>query len=302
MVTKLVLLLTICLFLCLCGLTAEASAVPDEYMVKTNCKYRCGNVVIPYSFGIGESCYMNEWYSVNYSSTNNSSGGAKKAFLNHTKLNLELLNVSLDFQTVTVNSPIASFDQREGVIRNSSESIDLVGSPFLFSRLDNIFVVLGCGHAELMDGYGKTLAGCTSINCSHSYYTGQGCYGINCCQTSISAIDTYYLDAYSVSLSSTPDDHEGNNDSNSTIHSFLVDRDWFSRNFTKPDDVPGVKYDAPLSLLWIIKEGDNASCNASIYYDSMFGSYSRSYCGCESSEEGNPYLSDGCHGTHFFLN
>ena len=58
---------------------------------------------------------MNEWYSVNCITINTSSG-AEKPFLNHTKLNLELLNVSIELQTVTINSPIAiaSYDQQRG--------------------------------------------------------------------------------------------------------------------------------------------------------------------------------------------
>ena len=59
---------------------------------------------------------MNKWYSVNCNTINTSSD-AEKAFLNHTKLNqLELLNVSIELQTVTINSPIAiaSYDQRQG--------------------------------------------------------------------------------------------------------------------------------------------------------------------------------------------
>ena len=74
---------------------------------------------------------MNEWYSVNCNTINTSSG-AEKAFLNHTKLNqLELLNVSIELQTVTINSPIAiaSYDQRQG--SSVQKSIDLAGSPFL---------------------------------------------------------------------------------------------------------------------------------------------------------------------------
>ena len=74
---------------------------------------------------------MNEWYSVNCNTINTSSG-AEKAFLNHTKLNqLELLNVSIELQTVTINSPIAiaSYDQRQGSL--VQKSIDLAESPFL---------------------------------------------------------------------------------------------------------------------------------------------------------------------------
>ena len=64
--------------------------------------------------------------------TINSSSGAEKAFLNHTKLNqLELLNVSIKLQTVTINSPIAiaSYDQRQD--SSVQKSIDLSGSLFL---------------------------------------------------------------------------------------------------------------------------------------------------------------------------
>ena len=304
MVMKSVLLPTIYLILCL-SQTSEASP-PDDYMVKPNCRYRCGNVSIPFPFGMGRSCYMNEWYSVNCITINTSSG-AVKAFLNHTKLNqLELLNVSIELQTVTINSPIAiaSYDQRQG--SSVQKSIDLAGSPFLFSRLDNIFVVLGCGHAKLMDGE-KIWAGCTSISCSRNYSTVQGCYGISCCQTTIPCIDDYYLTSYSVNLSSTSDvgEENGTGGSNySSTHAFLVDKDWFSRNFALPDDVPGVQYYAPLSLFWIIKEGDNSTdnCNYTSYYSSMSGSYVHSRCGCDVREEGNPYLPDGCHGTLFFHN
>ena len=299
-----VLLPTICLILLCLTQTAEASPL-DEYMVKPNYRYRCGNVSIPFPFGMGPSCYMNEWYSVNCI-TINTSFGAEKAFLNHTKLNLELLNVSIELQTVTINSPIAIafYDQRRGVRNNSvQKSIDLAGSPFLFSRIDNLFVVLGCGHANLMEGE-KIWAGCTSISCSRNYSTVQGCYGISCCQTTIPSIDDYYLTSYSVDFSSTPDG-EGNstNGSNSSAYAFLVDRDWFSGNFTLPDDVPGVQYYAPLSMFWIIKEGDNSSyrCNYTSYKSSISGSYVHSPCDCNARYEGNPYLPDGCHGTLFFL-
>ncbi|KAJ9677118.1 hypothetical protein PVL29_022225 [Vitis rotundifolia] len=284
MIMKLVLLLIIS-FLCL---TAEASP-PLEYLVKPNCQSQCGNVVIPFPFGIGESCYLNEWYSVKCSDI--SSGGATaKPFLNHTKLNLELLNVSLKHQTVTVYSPIASYDQQGGG-STSQPSINLDQSPFVFSSLDNIFMVLGCGHAQLMD-HENIWAGCTSI-CNHSY-TAQRCYGINCCQTTIPSTDSYYLNNYRVSFAP---DGERNNDSTSTTHAFLVDRNWVSRNFTKPEDVAGVNY-APLSLFWMIKEGDNASsdCKGTIaYYSSMIGSYVRYPCDCQVRQEGNPYLSGGCH-------
>ena len=285
-------LLLIISFLCL---TAKASSPPDEYMVKPNCRYRCGNVTIPFPFGIGDSCYLNVWYSVNCSV--NMSSGAEKPFLNHTKLNLELLNVSLEHRTVEVNSPIASYDQRQGESNTSQPSIDLDQSPFLFSRMDNIFMVLGCGHAHLME-HGKIRAGCTSI-CNDSF-PAQGCYGINCCQTTIPSTKSYYLNNYNVSFNLL---NNITRNQNTSTHALLVDSDWFS-GFTKPADVIAVGY-APLSLLWMIKDSDAASsyCNGSIYYSRQVGGYIRYSCYCERwNYEGNPYLIDGCHGTPFFLN
>ncbi|KAL6319221.1 hypothetical protein AAG906_013895 [Vitis piasezkii] len=248
MIMKLGLLLIIS-FLCL---TAKASSPPDEYMVKPNCRYRCGNVTIPFPFGIGDSCYLNVWYSVNCSV--NMSSGAEKPFLNHTKLNLELLN---------------------GGSNTSQPSIDLDKSPFLFSRMDNIFMVLGCGHAHLME-HGKIWAGCTSINCSDSF-PDQGCYGINCCQTTIPSTKSYYLNNYNVSFNLL---NNITRNQNTSTHALLVDSDWFS-GFTKPADVIAVGY-APLSLF--------------IYYSRQVGGYIRYSCYCERwNYEGNPYLIDGCH-------
>ncbi|XP_059590136.1 wall-associated receptor kinase-like 6 isoform X2 [Vitis vinifera] len=283
MIMKLGLLLIIS-FLCL---TAKASSPPDEYMVKPNCRYRCGNVTIPFPFGIGDSCYLNVWYSVNCSV--NMSSGAEKPFLNHTKLNLELLNVSLEHRTVEVNSPIASYDQRQGESNTSQPSIDLDKSPFLFSRLDNIFVVLGCGQAKLMD-HENVWADCTSI-CNNSY-PAQGRNGFNFCQTPILSTDSYYRNNYLVGFTRGC---EGNNYSNSTTHAFLVDRHWFSHNSTKPEDITRVKY-APLSLLWKTKSGDNASsdCNRIAYYNPMMGLYVHYSCSCPLRHEGNPYLPKGC--------
>ncbi|KAL6318866.1 hypothetical protein AAG906_001339 [Vitis piasezkii] len=277
MIMKLGLLLIIS-FLCL---TAKASSPPDEYMVKPNCRYRCGNVTIPFPFGIGDSCYLNVWYSVNCSI--NMSSGAEKPFLNHTKLNLELLNVSLEHRTVEVNSPIASYDQRQGESNTSQPSIDLDKSPFLFSRLDNIFVVLGCGQAKLMD-HENVWADCTSI-CNNSY-PAQGRNGFNFCQTPIPSTDSYYLNNYRVGFTRGC---EGNNYSNSTTHAFLVDR-----------------HCEVCSVIIVVedKSGDNASsdCNRIAYYNPMMGLYVHYSCSCPLRHEGNPYLHKGCdHGMHFFL-
>ncbi|GJT04232.1 wall-associated receptor kinase-like protein 1 [Tanacetum coccineum] len=114
----------------------------------------CGEVMIPYPFGIGSNCPLNEWYTVDC----NSSKPYLSAFNN-----LEILNVSLEQQTVTLNSTIISNCQNSIRYSYDIPSFNLSGSPFVFSKYYNIFVVKGCGNAVISED-GNVLAGC-STNC-----------------------------------------------------------------------------------------------------------------------------------------
>ena len=259
---------------------------PLEYLVKPTCTdFNCGNFTIPYPFGMGEVCYANSWYSINCNHA--------KPFLNHTRLNLEVLNISLDYQKVTVNSPISSLcKDTEEVMTETKANIDLNQSPFSFSRLDNIFMVLGCGGARLMDKSNEAmaLASCETI-CESGYVDTKICYGINCCQTTIPHANNYFRNNYSVNLTTE------SKETGCVTHALMVDGDWFSRNFSS-QDVIKMGY-APLALAWTIEENDeyaSSRCNRSLHYDLDRGTYSRDPCTCGSKTEGNPHLKNGCQG------
>ena len=53
---------------------AEAAAAP---IAKPDCNSRCGNLEIPYPFGIGHDCYMDKLFEV----VCNGTGSSAKAFL-----------------------------------------------------------------------------------------------------------------------------------------------------------------------------------------------------------------------------
>ena len=251
---------------------------PPRYLVKPTCNNStCGNFTIPYPFGMGEACYADIWYSINCNHS--------KPFLNHTGLNLEVLNISLDDQTVTVNSPISSLCNH-GNGTETKASIDLNRSPFVFSRLDNIFMVLGCGSARLMNQSKAVIAGCGSI-CLNDSASDKECYGVHCCQTTISSTTTYFLRKYSVN-STTEDKETG------CVRHALVDGDWFSRHFSR-QAVTKMGY-APLVLKWTIVGDDRYAshrCGNFLHY----GYETEGGCTCDWNEEGNPYLENGCHGT-----
>ncbi|KAL8246533.1 hypothetical protein R6Q59_007749 [Mikania micrantha] len=137
-----------------CDLQEESLLVDNPYLkggckryeiipryAKTGCKDKCGNIRIPYPFGIGATCAVNHWYIIDC----NSSTPYLPA-LNH----LKVLGVDLKNQTVTVGTPTITNCQNP--VLNSSEimGIDLGGSPFFFSNTHNKFVFKGCGDGVML--------------------------------------------------------------------------------------------------------------------------------------------------------
>ncbi|KAL9999887.1 putative wall-associated receptor kinase, galacturonan-binding domain-containing protein [Helianthus debilis subsp. tardiflorus] len=154
--------------------TTIATVVPRY--AKPGCNDTCGNVRIPYPFGIGANCSINKWYVVDYHSLT-----PYLSALNQ----LEILDVNLENQTVTVNTPKISYCQNPVPNNGLTMSVDLGGSPFLYSKSHNKFVFEGCGNAVMMDNGSRVLTGC-GTNCLGDFVSDRNkCFGISCCQTTI---------------------------------------------------------------------------------------------------------------------
>ncbi|KAK2664901.1 hypothetical protein Ddye_003475 [Dipteronia dyeriana] len=157
---------------------------------KPGCQARCGEVPIPFPFGIGVDCYLHPWYEVNCSSN-------YRLFL--ISFNLEVLNISIEEGTMLVNYPILSTckDSNEAV---DKESVILQNSPFSFSQTGNILFGQGCDSFFYISYNRSFVAGCYS-SCRKNGDTdlmgeATGCYGIKCCQTripsSLQAFNVYF--------------------------------------------------------------------------------------------------------------
>ncbi|GKV26877.1 hypothetical protein SLEP1_g36095 [Rubroshorea leprosula] len=84
---------------------------------KSGCSDHCGNVSIPYPFGIGTGCYMKKWFEV----TCNESLTPPRTFL--TSGNIEVLYISLVPSVLGVKLPTISYDAEW-------KTLNLSGSPF----------------------------------------------------------------------------------------------------------------------------------------------------------------------------
>ncbi|WCJ21991.1 Wall-associated kinase family protein [Euphorbia peplus] len=261
--------------------TLTMAASPPPPLAKPGCQDLCGNISIPYPFGMGDSCYFTHEFSV---TCNTSSNPNPKPYL--TTINLELLEISLQSTTVRVNGPVISSNCQD---RTSVSDISLSGSPFFFSDNGNRFTALGCDNLALIYRQATVIGGCLSI-CNVTV-EDKSCYGINCCQTSIPP----YLKFINASLRGI--DTGGGVDDNCRV-AFMVDKDWFASNRTEFSGLPDF---VPMILEWGIGDGvcnDTSSvwgwsdmCGMGAHCSTRVGVGTNYECYCAQGFHGNPYLS-----------
>lgn len=271
---------------------AAAAAAERRFPIaKSGCSDTCpGNdVLIPYPFGIGSNCALNESYVVSCedSSDYSSNTTSSKPYLS--KLNLEVLNVSLGSQTITVRTgvPQTCAGQANNTRWNSN---DLSGSPFFYSKDDNKLMLFGCGNALLNQDRHQVLSGCTSM-CKISSNT-TGCYGINCCATTI----PFYINKYQLDYTIT-------DFNNSCASAFLADQSWMPERFSDPSIQRSLVF-APVVLSWALQHHDIYAIRGCFLSDRILqlesGNTYTYQCQCEMLGaltfyfEINPYLDGAC--------
>ncbi|KAF2301588.1 hypothetical protein GH714_027353 [Hevea brasiliensis] len=128
-------------------------AIAKGPIAKPGCTDHCGNIDIPYPFGMGEKdCYFNEWFEIECKES--------RAFIS--KIKMELLNISVE-GWANVKSPIISSDCSD---RESDLPFNLAGSPFFISD-DNVFIAVGCNTRALMIDVSLQRLGCESTCLGH---------------------------------------------------------------------------------------------------------------------------------------
>ncbi|KMT03231.1 hypothetical protein BVRB_8g197780 [Beta vulgaris subsp. vulgaris] len=289
------------------GLLEIWLAVATPRIAKPGCEDRCGNVSIPYPFGIGPNCYHNPWFDVEC--WLESDGFLMKWT---TELDFIISGSQINWDPVKGERTFVTTNPCHGfcISRESDDtshlmekpSYNLTGSPFLFSRKRNVLLVSGCGGGVLLRNKNmQTVAGCAAV-CINRSAPGKECYGVGCCQTTFSySIDYYDFEFVNMALARPTNDLSY---SSPCTYAVLVDSTWIINkskdiNFSNYDNEICGQGEANVVLEWTVTDLPIQSpsyANSSCVYKTASVDDAGGYiCRCrEEFFEGNPYLPYGC--------
>ncbi|VAI33644.1 unnamed protein product [Triticum turgidum subsp. durum] len=148
--TKLGFLLSGYIFLSLLGIWVVATAVvPAGH--RPGCPAKCGDVDIPFPFGIREQCALHNGFKLNCTTVE----GVKKPLW----WDVEVAKISLANGTATMNTKAISrqcYFPANRTMRYRNAWLNLTETPFWISEVDNTVVVIGCNTlAYMMSSSGK---------------------------------------------------------------------------------------------------------------------------------------------------
>ncbi|CAA6654963.1 unnamed protein product [Spirodela intermedia] len=165
------------LFLVAAGATATAEAAGGAL---PGCPDRCGNISVPYPFGIAPDCYRPGFRMICNSSIN-----PPKLFLSNGMVVSEIRDADLVVEGPIARNCYKPFNLGPDVILTI---VNVTGTPYTLSYRRNKFTGLGCDTVayNLQGRYMSDLSsGCVSFCNDPSTISNGTCEGIGCCQTSI---------------------------------------------------------------------------------------------------------------------
>ncbi|KAM1004416.1 hypothetical protein ACFX2C_004615 [Malus domestica] len=276
--------------------TSTQSLLPPQAL--PGCPDHCGNLTIPYPFGIGSGCYLDHRFNV---TCDNSTQQPKTRLLT---TNITITNIYLDDGELQILQSTASdcYDAQGNLVEwRSSRSKLWVPPPYTISETKNMFVAVGCDTYAYFIGYRdeqKYTTGCMSIcdNLDNADKQDTCSVGFGCCQTKIPS----RLKNHTVSSRSFYN-HTFVWDFNPCGYAFLVQDGEFNFDSTSFQELNATPL-VPAILDWEI---GNELCDIADKNESTFACKANSscvnrssgyICRCLPGYEGNPYLPDGCQG------
>ncbi|KAJ4700806.1 Wall-associated receptor kinase [Melia azedarach] len=271
-----------------------AAATQPFPIAKPGCKDKCGNVSIPFPFGLTEECYYDSQFLITCNDTD--PNDSPKAYLTASEINVT--KITLDGK-LHILQFIAKrcYNKSGGLVDENQPSLTL--SKFIISDVGNKFTAVGCDTTAYIhgnQGENEYRVGCMSICGDIDYVANYSCSGIGCCQTSMAK----GVSSVEISVGSF-DNHTKVWESNPCSYAFIVEENQF--NFSSSDlrELQNVSK-LPTILDWsigsesceVVKEKmmrnacqGNSTC---VNPENGFGYR----CKCKDGYDGNPYLPNGC--------
>ncbi|KAD3336508.1 hypothetical protein E3N88_32027 [Mikania micrantha] len=293
--------------------TVTAAATVNNITIP-GCPSQCGNLTVPYPFGIGSNsgCSIGPWFDI----TCNTSFNPPKAFLPADLFSytgginsihrVEVVNISDEHIRVKNTIATKCYNQTGGVTRNTTSGLVVENSYFTISDRNKVFAV-GCDDYAFVSPVagieGKNFSsGCVSI-CSNVQDVPVGsCSGMGCCATSLpTGLTTYVASVFTIFS------HTQVWDFDKCGYTFLGEQSAFTfqgaADFDDPGFVGRTEETVPVVLNWVIgsktcKDYLNTSdyyCQENSVCVDFEGGNGGYRCSCKDGYQGNPYLSPGCH-------
>ncbi|KAL5980107.1 hypothetical protein ACLOJK_036574 [Asimina triloba] len=182
---------------------ADAASVSSSNNIITlalsGCPHSCGNISIPYPFGIGVGCYRNQSSGSGggFEIICNASFTPPKPFFIRSNTTLEVIEIEASREVGHVRNSVSYSCFNDS--RSHEASVDLDGTPFTISDDRKKFFSLGCGTIagivtckDGLDGLCFVGSVCWS-NCRTSAEVKDAtCQGIGCCSDDISKHHKYF--------------------------------------------------------------------------------------------------------------
>ncbi|KAL3734485.1 hypothetical protein ACJRO7_023782 [Eucalyptus globulus] len=259
---------------------------------KHNCNRTCGNLNVPFPFGLDESCAWNSELAL---TCNHTSG---ELILG----NIPVYNISVEDGTMTIGSKIVydCYNESSGLLDGSLSNPQIFLGEYgryTVSDTRNKFTVFGCDTLALfLDATETSGSGCFSYCRKDIDFTAEStCSGLGCCQTSIPKSLRYLR----IKMSS-PTNYTAVRNFSSCGSAFLVDQESFNVSDHKlpvPADTRE-DVDSKVVLDWVVQRNltcEEAQSNRSSYpcgansVCSYFRDGQGYRCFCKPGYTGNPY-------------